>query len=438
MRSEFRKRLVGLTCAAALVGAGVSLPIRADGAETAKTAVFSHGVSVLGERTDLALHAMKGNDVVFTKDAVERGMNLSEVRYLTVLTLPPTADGELLLGSSRVAAGQTISGAHLDHLSFHPAREDLGSSSFRFTVNGAECEMTCSLWMLEAQNATPTVAMAPVLSLRQQTYKGVAAYGTLSAYDPDGDDLTFEVVSYPGNGSLELTDAKAGTYVYRPFADSLGADAFSYVARDRYGNYSASATVSLTVDRLGTPVSYIDMKGSQDETAALTVTERAVMSGTQVGDNCYFYPERTVSRAEFLIMAMNASGITGVPDCEQTVFADDGEIPGSMKGYVAAAYRLGYITGTQKDGKLCFLPNDPLTRAQAAVILDRITVPGKAAVMPTFADRSEIPVWAADAIYSLSAVGILTPTGGKITPTDPVTRAQAAQMLAALIRFREG
>lgn len=438
MGSEFRKRLVGLTCAAALVGVGISLPIRADGAEAAETAVFSHGVSVLGERTDLALHAMRENDVVFTKDAVERGMNLSEVRYLTVLSLPPATDGELLLGSSRVAAGQTISGAHLDHLSFHPAREDLGSSSFRFSVNGAECEMTCSLWLLEEQNATPTVAMAPVLSLRQQTYRGVAAYGTLSAYDPDGDDLTFEVVSYPENGSLELTDAKAGTYVYRPFADHIGTDSFSYVARDRYGNYSASATVSLTVDRLGTSVTYIDMKGSQDETAALTVTEKAVMSGTQVGDNYYFYPERTVSRAEFLIMAMNAAGITGVPDCEQTVFADDGEIPESMKGYVAAAYRLGYITGTQKDGKLCFLPNEALTRAQAAVILDRITAPGKAAVTPTFADQSEIPVWAADAIYSLSAVGILTPSGGKITPTDFVTRAQAAQMLAALIRFREG
>ena len=62
---------------------------------------------------------------------------------------------------------------------------------------------------------------------------------------------------------------------------------------------------------------------------------------------------------------------------------------------------------------------------------------GKAAVIPTFADQSEIPVWAADAIYSLSAVGILTPTGDRITPADTVTRAQAAQMLSALMQYRE-
>ena len=437
MRSGIRKRLAGLLCAVMLLGSVAAMPVGAEKADAAEPAVFSHGLEVLGARTDLALSAMRGNDLVFSKDAVERGMNLSEVRYLTVLSLPPVTDGELLLGSSRVAAGQTVSGAHLDQLSFHPAREDLVTSSFRFAVNGAECGVTCSLWMLEEQNGVPTVAMAPVLSLKQKTYKGVAVYGTLSGYDPDGDAMTFEIVSYPQNGSVELTDAKAGTYVYRPFADHIGSDAFSYVARDRYGNYSTSARVSLTVDRLGTSVTYADMKGSQDEAAALTVTEKAIMSGSQVGDSYYFYPERTVNRAEFLVMAMNAAGITGVPECEKTVFADDAEIPANMKGYVAAAYRLGYVTGSQKDGQLCFLPNDALTRAQAAVILDRITAPGKAAVIPTFADKSEIPVWAADAIYSLSAVGILTPTGDRITPTDAVTRAQAAQMLSSLMRYRE-
>lgn len=437
MKSGIRKRLTGLLCAVMLIGSVAVMPVGAEKAGVAESAVFSHGLEVLGARTDLALSTMKGNDLVFTKDAVERGMNLSEVRYLTVLTLPPVTDGELLLGSSRVAAGQTISGAHLDQLSFHPAREDLVTSSFRFAVNGAACGLTCSLWMLEEKNSVPTVAMAPVLSLKLKTYKGLAVYGTLSANDPDGDAITFEVVSYPENGSLELTDVKTGSYVYRPFADYVGTDAFSYVARDRFGNYSTSAKVSLTVDRLGTSVTYADMKGSRDECAALSVTEKAVMSGSQVGNSYYFYPERTVNRAEFLVMAMNAAGITGVPECEKTVFADDAEIPASMKGYVAAAYRLGYITGSQKDGQLCFLPNDALTRAQAAVILDRITAPGKAAVIPTFADKSEIPVWAADAIYSLSAVGILTPTGDRITPKDAVTRAQAAQMLSALMRYRE-
>lgn len=430
------KRLLGFLCAALLSGLLALFPAGAQAEQSARTPVVSHGLEVLAARTDFALSCMKGNDLVFTRDAVARGMNLSNVRYLTVVTIPSVTEGELLLGSSRVAAGQTISGAHLDNLSFHPASESVTHASFRFTVNGAGHELTCSLWILEEQNSIPTVAMAPVLSLKRSTYRDMAAYGTLSAYDPDGDELRFEIVSYPENGSLELTDPAAGTYVYRPFASYLGTDSFTYVARDRCGSYSATATVSLTVDRLGTSVSYADMKGSRSEGAALRVTEKAIMSGTQVGDSTYFYPDRTVSRADFLVMAMNAAGITGVPECEKTVFADDAEIPASMKGYVAAAYRLGYITGSQKDGKLCFLPNESLTRAQAAVILDRIMTPGKAAVIPTFTDRGDIPVWAADAIYSLNAVGILTPTNGQIAPTQTVTRAEAARLLSALLQYR--
>lgn len=427
------KRLLVFLCAAFLLGLLTLLP---SGAQTSQTPIVSHGLEVLAARTDLALSCMKGNDVVFTQDAVARGMNLAQVNYLTVMSVPSVAEGELLLGSSRVAAGQTISGSHLDNLSFHPAPESVTHASFRFTVNGAGHEMTCSLWVREEENSAPTVAMAPVLSLKCSTYRDMAAYGTLSAYDPDGDGLVIEIVSYPEHGSLELTDPAAGTYVYRPGTSYLGTDSFTYVARDRFGSYSAAAKVQLTVDRLGTSVSYADMKGSRSAYAAMHVTEKAIMSGTQVGDSTYFYPEKTVSRADFLVMAMNAAGITGVPDCEKTVFADDANIPATMKGYVAAAYRLGYITGSQKDGKLCFLPDENLTRAQAAVILDRIMTPGKAAVIPTFTDRSDIPVWAADAIYSLNAVGILTPVNGQIAPTQAVTRAEAAQLLSALLQYR--
>lgn len=433
MKAGIGKRLAAfLCCTALLAGAGVL----GSGAEASAPAAVSPGVEVLAARTDLALSAMRGNDVTFTEDDVARGLNLSHVNYLTVTELPPVTDGELLLGSSRVAAGQVISGAHLGNLSFHPANEKVNRSSFRFTVGAGGYALTCSLWITDAENDAPTVAMAPVLSLKLRTYRDMAAYGTLSAYDPNGDELLFEVVSYPENGSVEMTDAKAGSYVYRPYSGYLGTDSFTYVARDRYGNYSRTAAVSLSVDRLGTSVTYTDMEGRREACAALNVTERAVMSGSQVGENYYFYPEKTVNRADFLVMAMNAAGITGVPDCEKTVFADDSEIPASMKGYVAAAYRLGYITGSLKEGELCFLPGEELTRAQAAVILDRITTPGKAAVIPTFTDTGDIPVWAADAIYSLNAVGILPSDGGQISPGQPVTRAEAAVMLSALMQYR--
>jgi len=385
----------------------------------------------------MAISAPVGNDVVFSEDAFARALNLSGIDYITVRSLPETAAGELLLGSTRVAVGQTISGANLAYMTFSAAAEDLTRASFTFTANGGAIPMRCNIYLLDEVNYTPTVSIVPALSLNVSTHRDLAAYGTLSAYDPDGDTVVFEIVSYPQNGVLEMRDRTSGSYVYTPNAGYTGSDCFTYVARDPYGNYSAAATVDLKVTLSGTSVTYADMKGNGAYHAALTLTERGVMSGTQVGNQYYFYPENSVSRVEFLVMAMNAAGITEVPACEKTVFADDAEIPEAMKGYVAAAYEMKYISGSLSDGKLCFLPNEEITRAQAAVMLSNIVGLCDVPVTPTFADGSEIPVWASEAIYSLNAAGIMNPQAGYIAPTAKLTRAQTAQMLAAAMEYVE-
>ncbi len=421
---------------AALVGAAC---IAAGGltatAESIEIPVVSYGVNVLAAATDMAVSAPVGNEVVFSSDVFARGMNLSAVEYITVKSIPDAAAGELLLGSTRVAAGQTISAANLSYMTFVSATEEPTVASFSFTANGGATAMVCHVYLIDEINYTPTVSMASGLSLNLSTHRDMELYGTLSAYDPDGDGLIFEVVSYPENGSLRMTDRTAGSYVYTPSNGYVGTDSFSYVARDKYGNYSAAATVSLKVTVSGTSVTYADMEGSRAYNAALTLTEAGVMSGTQVGNRYYFYPEQTVSRVEFLVMAMNAAGITEVPDCAATVFADDSEIPATMKGYVAAAYEMKYISGTLSDGKLCFLPNEEITRAQAAVMLSNIVGLCDVPVTPTFADTSEIPVWATEAIYSLGAAGIMTGQGGYITPMAKITREQTAQMLAAAMAY---
>lgn len=405
--------------------------------ESAERAIPSHGLQVLSAATDVAISAPVGNEVVFSEDAFARGLNLSSVDYITVRTLPAVTEGELLLGSTRVAAGQTVSAENLPYMSFSPASDEVLHSSFTFTANGGSVAMVCNVYLLSGINYTPTVSMASDLSLNVSTYKGLSASGTLSAYDPDGDELIFEVVSYPQNGALTLVDKSQGTYIYKPQSGYAGSDSFSYVARDKYGNYSTSATVQLRVALAGTSVTYADMEGSFAYPAALAMTESGVMSGTQVGNRYYFYPDEGVSRVEFLVMAMNATGMVEVPECVNTNFADDGEIPDSMKGYVATAYALGYISGSQIAGELCFLPNEGITRAEAAVMLANIVELEAIAVTPTFADESEIPVWAREAIYSLNAAGIMSAVNGSIDPTSSLTRAQAAQLLAAAMAYVE-
>lgn len=431
-RSTLIKRgVTALLCGAILISAAVFSSHAAE-----ETPVFSYGISVLAAETDMAVNAPVGNDVTFSADDFERNLNLSRVEYITVRSLPKDTEGELLLGSTRVAVGQTVSRENISFLNFVPIDENIPQASFLFSANGSGTALTCNMYWMKETNYTPTVSMASGLTLNVSAYRDISVSGRLSAYDPDGDDLVFEIVSYPKNGTVSLSDKGEGSYVYMPGAGYVGSDSFRYVARDRYGNYSASATVNLTVSNLGISVTYADMLDSPAYTAALRLTEAGIMSGTQVGNQHYFYPAKQVSRAEFLVMAMNAAGITEVPLAQNTGFSDDASIPSSMKGYVAAAYQLGYISGTNVGGELSFLPEEEISRAEAAVILSNIIGLSDVPVTPTFADGEKIPVWAGEAIYSLNAVGILSDEGGYISPTSALTREQTAQILAAVMEYK--
>ena len=398
--------------------------------------VLSHGVQILAASTEMAVWGHRGNDVTFEAEDFSRNLNLSKIDYIRVVSLPTAAEGELLMGSVCVNAGQIISGENLSYLTFAAADDTVSVASFTFSVNGSATAVTCKVHLLDGTNYAPTVSMASSATLQMSTYRDREAHGRLTAYDPDGDALVFEIVKAPQNGSVILTDREEGTYVYAPNGGFTGTDEFSYVARDVYGNYSAATTVKLRVMTSGTAITYVDMADSKAENAAIALTEAGVMSGVQIGNQYFFYPERTVTRAELLVMAMNAAGITDVPTSEATGFEDDADIAPAMKGYVAAAYTMGYISGTLKDGKLCFLPNEEISRAEAAVMICAILGEESSGVVPTFADGADIPVWAKESVYTLNTLGVMDADDGYISPTSSLTREQAALILAALMRMK--
>jgi hypothetical protein len=134
-------------------------------------------------------------------------------------------------------------------------------------------------------------------------------------------------------------------------------------------------------------------------------------------------------------MSMQAMGVGSVPKVSDTGFFDDANIPEDAKGYVSAAYSLGYVKGTtDAQRNLCFAPDDTITRAEAAVILRRMVDAESAELTPAFADASDIPAWASEAISTLSSLGVMTSSGGAISPNEKVTRGQTVMMLAALRR----
>lgn len=430
--------LLAAIMTAALMTVSATAAQETGGQVDAQTAAVSPALHLLAARDEMAVATLCGNEYYFSADVFARALNVDarELGYITVTSLPTAADGELMIGSTRVSEGQVISASNLSLMSYVAADDSIeGQGSFTFAPSGAAYEMTCRVHLLKELNYSPTLSVASEASLAVSTHRDFVAYGTLSAHDPEGDDLTFEVVSRPAHGLVLLTDAACGEYVYLPRLGYTGEDSFRYVARDMYGNYSAAATVKVEVSEPSVSVSYDDMTGRRDYNAALTMAELGIMQGKETEAGCFFLPEQTVSRLDFLTMAMKTIGVDSVPSVSDTGFYDDAAIPNESKGYVATAYSLGYIKGsTDESGNLCFSPDATITRAEAAVILRRMVDADSAELTPAFADASDIPAWAGEAIATLSSLGVMMPRGGTIAPNDTVTRGGCAMMLTALYR----
>lgn len=392
-------------------------------------AIVSPALQIIANHTPMAKAGIKGNEISFTADDFERALNLSRVTSVTIKKAPDLTDGELLVGSVKIGAGQTISRANLSLMSFTAASDDVRDSSFCFSVNGSAYTINCSLYLLDKINYSPTTAGGG--SLEVSTYRDIAAFGRLHGLDPEGDELTYQVISYPKNGAFVLL-GKGGRYVYMPNRGFTGTDSVKYVVSDKYGNYSSAATIKLKVEKNSASLAYDDMKWNTAYSAAIKLTGSGIMSGTRIGNGYYFYPDQTVSRAEFLVMAMKAAGVNNLPAVEETGFYDDDDIAGAMKNYVGAAARAGYVQGSIVDGRRYFYPNNEITAAEAAVIVANILgIKGDGSVS-VFAGDTTIPAWAEDTVYALCSAGVIDI--GDYNYSSSITRADAARILFSMMK----
>ena len=401
-------------------------------AEDVDDPMVSPALAVLAERSSMAKAGLVGSEVGFEAEDFERALNVSAVTSITVTSLPERADGILYFGGNEVTVGQTISRANISYLTFSFMSEEITDSAFRFSTNHGAYDMECAVYCLKYENRSPVISSVSETVASVSTYKNISVFGKMDAYDPDGDKLSFQVISYPKNGLL-IADSDEGTYQYIPVNGFTGADGFRYVAVDQYGNYSKPLQVTLNVTQPKTTLVYSDLMERESHVAAIAMTERGIMASSELNGTYYFYPDEEVTRAEFLVMAMKTMGIRRGVSEEATVFADDSEIPLEFRGYIAEAQKLGYVCGRlNEENALVFCPNDKITRYEAAVMLYNINEMELPVIKPTFADANAVPVWAREAVYSMTAAGILTDEKGYIDADATVTREQAAQMLYRL------
>ena len=398
----------------------------------------SYGLRVLAAREELVFAGLLGNEISFTAEDICRAMNLSELNYVTIRSLPNPGEGTLFVGSVGAAEGQVISAGSLSLLSFAASDDTKPTeATMSVSVNGSDYAVTCRLYLLDRLNYTPTVALAPVISLRIETYKDLTTAGTMSAYDPEGDEITYEITRYASHGRISLTDCHTGAYVYTPDPGYVGQDSFDYVVRDRYGNYSTSATVSILVSARPASVTYADIDGEGNAAAILAVSEWGLMNGTRVGSETYFKPSASVSRLEFLVTAMEAAGITAdtVATAATPELADMESIPEAMRTYVSYAMQKGYIGGKTVDGRLYFRPDEQISRAEAAVVLSNIIGYAVEDTVTAFADEQSMPVWSEQAFTSLRALGVLQCPDGNAHAEKIMTRGDTAEWLYRTVKL---
>ena len=383
---------------------------------------LSPGIGVIAAKTGMTKSGLKHTEVKFSKEDFTAAVGI-EPSTVTSTSLPPVSDGTLYLSSSPVGLGQTVSASNLGLLRFDAA-EGVSVSSFRFTTDRTY-SLECVIKLTDVANRAPATSpedtSVPTALIRTQ--RDVTCAGTLPGSDPDGDSLTFEITKYPEHGIMVLSDKSTGAFRYTPYEGETGVDSVSYRVFDEYGNYSGEAEFTIKTEKRVVDVDLTDMEEHWGYNAALYALADKSMSATRINGELFFSPDEPVTRETFLVTVMKSLGAPEIGE-RKTVFEDDGKIKRENTGYVDAAYRLGVVKGTQIDGKLFFRPDEEITRAEAAVILNRI-VGAKGPEKASVTTDGAVPAWAARDVSSLSYNGIMNGKG----VTEHVTRAQTAQML---------
>ncbi|MBR7112515.1 MAG: S-layer homology domain-containing protein [Clostridia bacterium] len=418
--------LCGVLCAGALVGAFALW-----GKREPESRVVSAGLQHVADGALVAASAVSGQPVTFTAEWFDGALRGGTVERVTVTALPPVTEGVLKLGYGEVSLGQCIPRETLSYLSFTP-NDGVKKSSFSFvpeTKDGAAgYALTCQMSLTDTVNCCPTGTKS---ATAVSTHETLALSGVLTAKDPEGDALCFEICDYPENGSV-LLDSATGAFTYMPNNGYCGEDRFTWRVQDENGAFAPEAVVHVTVRELKTEYVFTDMVENGNHTHALRVSEAGLLGGEQIGGKHYFHPERALTRAAFVTVLLRAAEVK-VPDAESTGYADDAEIPAPMKGAIKYAKEKGWLGEGES-----FRPNDAITRAEAAEIAAKVLSLSAPQYRETVEDFDAIPVSLADALYAIFEGGyISTMSDGTLAPMGVLTRGDAARFFAKILDGKE-
>ncbi len=172
---------------------------------------------------------------------------------------------------------------------------------------------------------------------------------------------------------------------------------------------------------------FSDIAGHWANSAIIDAVDKKLVVGYPDGT---FKPNKSVTRAEFTVMLMNALKKEAAGTAP--TFKDQDKIDERAEKAIAQAFSAGIVRGYE-DGS--FRPNTAITRAEMAVMIARaLQLPENQATDTGFADDTKIPQWAKSAVKDLRELGLISGRGAnRFAPNDPAARAEAVTLLLDML-----
>lgn len=299
----------------------------------------------------------------------------STLSSITITQLTNETAGTLRLGTTPVKLMEEIQTNRLDQLNFVPVKDYEGEAIFTWNAH----------------------------------------YGTFTSPYPSA--VTIKI----GTHSPAPTTTPEGTETPKPTATS-----------------TPTSTATPTPEPTQKPLQYEDMLSHWGAYSAGMLGAQGIIIGEEIGGHFYFYPNKVLTRMDFITFSCAVFGIKTKDSLVGNPFHDE-KVPDYMLRQAIAAYEAGLISG-QRDGDALYLnPNEKLTRAEAIKILDNgLKLEHPATEELSFADSAEIPGWATQAVMNLEAYGIVKGyDDNTFRPYASINKAQAGELLYQVYKYRE-
>ncbi len=372
--------------------------------------------SVLQKQTTLVKHSEKGVSTSFSKEDFQNLLG-ETVTYITVTELPDSKLGTLIFNGASVTKGQTLPTGSLNYLKFVPNSES-SSAVFGFTCDSKSFdgrELKCEIVFADGANSPPVA-----LDSQMKTVSGISCESVLKINEPNGDEFTINVITYPTDGSIKINND--GTVIYTPESGFSGSDSMVFTVTDRFGAVSDRATLEIDVEKNENGLYFADMEENLLHLYAHRVCRDDVMVYRYEDGQYLFDPDKPVSKIEFLVMLMNVSGHdTDIVAVADSAIADDSGLSSGLKGYLSVASEKGLI----KLENGYFSPKETITVADAAYMITA------ALDLPTAKNEnagSENSESALSSMVAASNAGFFN----KTEPSHVLTKAETAKLLCSI------